>query len=148
MNLWGAPFLIFVALYSALSFSMGFRQLYFKKNPYGLTPLFYLLGGFVWTDTVIFGVFFFLISIVSLLTTNVNLFFLVYSVFWVVRSIGEEIYWFLEQFAVKHRNYPTTLRGVKFFPEDSIWIGYQIFWQCIAVISIIFSVYFFIQVFK
>lgn len=143
MNYLQGAFLIFVALYSVLSFSLGLRQMYFKKNPYGLTPLFYLLGGFVWTDTVIFGLFFFLVSVASLLLSNINLFFLVYSVFWVVRSIGEEIYWFLEQFAVKHRNHPSTLRGVKFFPEDSIWIGYQIFWQCITVMSIISSVYFF-----
>lgn len=143
MNLWQGSVLIIIALYSILSFILGLRQVYFRKNPYGLTPQFYLLGGFVWTDTIVFGLFFLLVSLVSLITHNFILFCLIYSVFWVVRSLGEQIYWFIEQFTHKHRNKPETLLGHKFFPEDSIWITYQIFWQCVSVVSIIASVYFF-----
>lgn len=148
MNYLQTGFLIFVALYSVLCFSWGFRNTYIKKNPFGLTPLFNPLGAFVWADTIMFGVFFFLVSLVSFLLSNINLFFLVYSVFWVIRSLGEQIYWFLEQFTHTHRNKPETLSGHKIFPGESIYIHYQIFWQCITVISIISSVYFFIQVFN
>lgn len=147
MNLWEGALLIFVALYSIFCFSLGFRNTYIKKNPFGLTPLFNPLGAFVWADTIMFGIFFLLVSLVSLLFQDILLFFLVYSVFWVIRSLGEQIYWFLEQFTHTHRNKPETLKGHRFFPGESIWIHYQIFWQCISVISIISSVYFFTQVF-
>ncbi len=145
---WQSSVLIIIALYSLVCFYKGFRSTYYKKNPYGLTPWFNILGAFVWADAAVFGVFFLGAAIVSLVLNSVLIFLLIFSVFWVIRSVGEQIYWFLEQFAVKHRNEPKTLTLHKYFPGDSIWVYYQIFWQCISVIAIISSVYFFVQILK
>lgn len=142
------PFLFLIALYSLSSFFLGVRNTYYKKNPYGLTPQFNLLGAFVWVDAVVFGAFFSIVALVSLIFQSVILFCLVFSVFWVIRSIGEQIYWFLEQFADKHRNKPSTLPMAKYFPGESVYIYTQIYWQCVSVIAIILSVYFFVQIFK
>lgn len=142
MNIQNSVIVLF-GVYSLFGFLLGIKNTHFKKNPYGLTPYFSFLGAFVWVDAVTFGAFFLVSSIVSIILQNFILLLLIYSIFWIVRSIGESVYWLLEQFAEKHKNKPENLKGHKFFPGDSIYIHYQIFWQCICVISITFSVYFF-----
>jgi hypothetical protein len=59
-----------------------------------------------------------------------------------VRSIGETIYWMNQQFVKKESNYYQKLTGYQFFKSDAILFIYQIFWQCISVISIIATIYF------
>jgi len=143
MEIWQGSIIIFVFLYSTLCFLLGVKNTYYKKNPFGLSRGFPILGAFVWTDAVTFGAFFALVSLISFFLQDFVLLCLVYSVFWVIRSIGESIYWFLEQFVDKHRNKPETLKGHKMFPGEAVYVHYQIFWQCVSVISIISSVYFF-----
>ncbi len=143
MEIWQGSIIIFIFLYSTLCFLLGLRNSYSKKNPFGLTRYFSFLGAFVWVDAVTFGAFFALSSLIAFVLQDFTLLLLIYSVFWAVRSIGESIYWFLEQFANPHRNKPETLKGHKIFPGESIYIHYQIFWQCVSVISIIASVYLF-----
>lgn len=135
--------IVLFGVYSLLGFFLGLKNTRFKKNPYGLTPWLNPMGAFVWTDAVTFGAFFFLASVISYILQDFTLLLLIYSVFWVVRSVGESFYWFLEQFAEKHKNKPENLKGHKFFPGESIYIHYQIFWQCVSVVSIIASVYLF-----
>jgi len=148
MEIWQSSIIIFVFLYSTLCFLLGFKNLYFKKNPFGLSRGFSFLGAFVWTDAVTFGAFFALAALLSFVLQEFIFLCLVYSVFWVIRSIGESIYWFLEQFVDKHRNKPETLKGHKMFPGEAVYVHYQIFWQCVSVVSIIASVYFFVELFK
>ena len=88
---------------------------------------------------------FFLVSVFTLLISDFILFCLTFFVFWTVRSIGEQIYWFLEQFATNHRNLEHTLWASRFFPRNSVWIANQIFWQCVSVVAIIASMYFFVK---
>jgi hypothetical protein len=125
-----------------LLFIKGFYESNKKKNAYGLTILLFPFGIFVWGDAVIFGLFWTLSSIATLLLKDWILFLLFISVFWLVRSAGETIYWFNQQFSPIKRNPPETLPLYKFFHNDSIWFIYQISMQCICVISIIFSIYF------
>ena len=134
---------LFVAVYSLTAFIKGYWQTKIKRNPYGLSVWFNPLGSFVWADAVIFGLFFFLVSVLSLLVQDFILLPLVFSVFWTVRSIGESIYWFLEQFADTHKNPEHTLWMSRWFPRNSVWIANQIVNQCITVIGIIASVYLF-----
>ncbi len=143
MEIWQGSVLILVFLYSTLCFLLGWRNCKIRKNPFGLSRGFTILGAFVWIDAVTFGAFFALSALLSFLLQDFILFCLIYSVFWVIRSAGESIYWFLEQFVDKHRNKPETLKGHKMFPGDAVYIHYQIFWQCVTVLSIIASVYFF-----
>lgn len=128
--------------YSLLSLIFGLKN---RKNPFGLSKVFTLTGSFVWVDTVVFGAFFTLVSIICLITEQWVLFWLTFSVFWLVRAVGESFYWFLEQFASKHKNPPKTLWPYRWFKGEEIWIFMQIFWQCIVVVSLISSVYFFVK---
>lgn len=143
------PFqLIFLLLwfgYAMGGFLLGLRQTYYKKNPYGLSFWLNPLGAFVWGDAVIFGIFNMLIVFVAIILKDFILFLLLTSVFWVVRSIGEQMYWFHEQFATNHRNLEHTLRLSKFFPRNSVWIAMQIYWQCVSVVAIVSSVYLFFR---
>ncbi len=132
-------FLIGFFVYSVTSFLFGVRR---RRNPFGLSRFFLPLGSFVWIDTVVFGAFFSLISIICLLTQQFILFWLVFSVFWLIRSIGEQMYWFHEQFTTVHRNHPNSLWPYRWFKGQEVWVVMQIFWQCVAVISLIASFYF------
>ena len=126
-----------------LVFIKGFYESKTKKNAYGLTPYLFFLGIFVWGDAVIFGLFGAISSIVSVLFQNFVLFLLIISIFWIVRSLGETIYWFNQQFSTKMYswNKPENLLFHSVFHNDSIWFVYQIMWQCVTVISVIFSIY-------
>ncbi|HVZ67281.1 MAG TPA: hypothetical protein VG917_03395 [Patescibacteria group bacterium] len=135
---------LFVVLYGSFSFSgflLGLKNCVKKKNPYGLTKPYNLIGSFVWADAIVFGLFWTMVSIASILLSNWLLFLLTQSIFWLIRSIGETIYWFNEQFAVKNRNPVHTLWHSKIFPGSSSYIASQIFWQCIAVITSITSLF-------
>lgn len=109
----------------------------FKETRY-LVPL----GIFVVGDALIIGPFWGIITLVSLYLHSWNFFFLSVSLFWVVRSLGETMYWIHEQFATKHRNDPRNLFGYSLVKNDSIWFLYQIAWQCVTVFSLLASIYF------
>lgn len=143
MNIWQFSIVFFVAVYSLVGFVLGYRQTKIKRNPYGLSMWFNPISSFVWADALIFGAFFFLVSLFCLILQDFILFLLIFSVFWTVRSIGESFYWFHEQFATTHKNPEHTLWMYKWFPRNSVWIANQIFNQCISVIGVISSVFLF-----
>ncbi len=141
---------IFIAFFGILNLLLGlkgFVQCSRKANTYGITWGLFPLGIFVWGDAVIFGPFWAGASIVSLLLKDWLLFLLVFSVFWVVRSLGETIYWFNQQFSGTHRYPPEQLIGHKIFKGklieeyDAIWFVNQIAMQCLTVISLITTIY-------
>jgi hypothetical protein len=137
--------IIIVSLYLFFSltvFVKGLHQSIIKKNPFGTTFPFFWLGVFAWGDGIIIGPFWFLVSLISFLIKDWNLFLLIISTFWMIRSIGETIYWMNQQFVKKESNYYQKLTGYQFFKSDAILFIYQIFWQCISVISIITTIYF------
>jgi hypothetical protein len=139
MNSFTNIFLVGFLVYSIFSFIFGIKK---RKNPFGLSRFFLPLGSFVWIDNVVFGMFFILITLFSLLMQQSIFFWLVFSVFWLVRSIGEQMYWFHEQFAATHRNNPNSLWPYRWFKGQEVWVVMQIFWQCVAVILLISSFYF------
>lgn len=143
MSSLGTVIQIIWGLYSLVALSEGLRQVVGKNNPYGICKKFHFIGAFVYVDAVIFGIFFILVSAVTLFFHDFVLFLLAISVFWTIRSIGEQMYWFMEQFAVHHKNPEHTLWFSKFFKRNSSWIAMQIYWQCISVIAIISTVYLF-----
>jgi len=135
---------VIVFIFGIFSFLIAIKGLYqstAKNNPFGqYFPLFFL-GIFVWGDAVILGLFWSLISLTSVLLKDWILFLLILSLFWVVRSLGEIIYWLNQQFSPIIRNPPKNLMGYKFFRNDSIWFIYQVFWQCVMVVSLITTIY-------
>jgi len=138
---------IFVGLFSLFNLLVFLWSLYQcnKKHnnlqvTYGLLPL----GIFVWADGVVFGLFWFVAGAISLYLSDWILFLLVFSVFWLVRSLGETIYYFNQQFSQIKRIPGRTLPGYKIFKDEyTIWFVYQITAQSITVISIITTVYLF-----
>lgn len=141
-------FLVGFLVYSLLGFVIGFKNTFFRKNPYGHSQIFYLLGAFVWADSLVFGLFFALVSLVCLVLQNFALFVLSFSLFWAIRSIGEQFYWFLEQFSTVHKNPEHTLWVSRIFPRNSSWIALQTFWQCVSVVSIVSTVWAFFTLLK
>ena len=135
-------FLLLSALFNLIVFLKAFHESKDKKNAFGLTPWLNLIGAFVWGDAVVFGLFWAIASLVTWLLNDWLLFLLIAALFWAVRSHGETIYWFNQQFSTLDRNPPKKLIGYSIFHNDAIWFVYQIVWQCVTVISIIFSIYF------
>ncbi len=142
MNIFSNIFLVVFFCYSVVALVLGIRK---KKNPFGLVRWFLPIGVFVWIDAVVFGLFFAVVTLFCLLFQQWSLFLLIFSVFWTVRSIGEQIYWFLEQFAHAHRNAPHTLWPKKWFKGEESWIIMQTTWQSLSVIGVITSVWFFVK---
>lgn len=133
--------ILIYATFAFIGFVKGFSECKNKKNSYGKAHIFNLIGAFVWGDAVVFGLFWALVSMAVLLLNDWVLFLLTLSVFWAVRSLGETIYWFNQQFSKVDRNSPEKFWFYKIFQNDSVWFVYQIYWQCVTVISIILSIY-------
>jgi hypothetical protein len=142
MNNFQQIFVLGFAVINTLIFLKAFHEVKHKQNPFGLTYPLVFIGSFVWGDAVIFGLFWTLASLVTWWLKDWNLFLLIVSLFWVVRSLGETIYWLNQQFSSLNRNPIQALPLIHIFHNDSIWFVYQIIWQCTTVISVIFSIYF------
>jgi hypothetical protein len=142
MNNFQTGILLFIFIISLYATFKGLLEVVKKQNPFGEPHVLFWLGIFVWGDAVVLGLFWFLVSLFCLFTNDWQLFLLIVSVFWVVRSLGEIHYWISQQFSPIIRNPPQTLFGYRWFKNDSIWFIYQLFWQCILIFSIIFTIYF------
>lgn len=141
MNIYQQIFTAVFGIFSLLVFAKGLYQSVRKLNSFGLTPYLGWLGIFVWGDAVVFGLYWFAAAAVSLIFNDWILFLLTVSVFWFVRSLGEMIYWFNQQFSTVMRNPPEKMQGFNLFRRSSIWFIYQIIWQCIMIASIVAIIY-------
>lgn len=141
MQIWQQAVLFVFAFFQLIIAIKGFAECKNKKNAFGLTPWLFPFGIFVWGDALIFGFFWFLAGLVSFLLGDWILFLLIIAVFWLVRSLGETIYWFNQQFSTINRQPPEKLPGYRIVQNDSIWFINQIFVQCITIISFILTLY-------
>ncbi len=147
MNTWQTTLIITFGILNFLIFLWSLYQCKNKGNSYGITWGLFPIGIFVWGDGVIFGLFWAGVSVVNLILSDWILFLLLFSVFWLVRSIGETIFWFNQQFSATHRYPPKQLVGHKIFEGklieeyDAIWFVNQISMQCITVVTIITTIY-------
>lgn len=143
MTSWQRGLILLFALGALILFFKGYYESKHKKNAYGLVRVLLPWGIIAWGDAVIFGPFWFIVSVVALILNDWYLFLLVVSIFWVIRSLGETIYWFNQQFSkIRAGNEPEKLPWHSIFHNDSVWYIHQIVWQCATVISIIASIYF------
>lgn len=133
--------LIALFVYSLLAFYLSFREVK-KGNTHGTCFLFFPLGAFVWADAVILSLFWILVSVSFYFYSDFYLFLITVSVFWFIRSIGETIYWFLEQFTEKHHNPPKQFFHYALFKNESVWFVNQLYWQILSVVSGILSLIF------
>ncbi len=144
MNFDQSMFVILFSFFNLFVFLWSLYQCNKYRNNLGITYIFLPLGIFVWADGVVFGLFWFFAGMISLYLSDWILFLLTFSVFWLVRSLGETIYYFNQQFSTVKRMPGKELPGYKIFNDEyTIWFVYQIVAQSITVISIITSVYLF-----
>lgn len=127
--------------FACISFTTFLYSLHKVKNKKGAftrvpQPLVFM-GSFVWADHVVFALFWTISAIICLLLHDYLLFALIFSVFWLVRSVGESMYWFLQQFSQINRNPPENFKIHKIFHNNSVWFVHQIYWQVITVTTII-----------
>lgn len=141
MELWQKILISTYAGFSLIIFFISIYESVKKKNNYRLTPLLFFMGIFVCGDGIIFGFFWFLVSLISLKINSWIFFLLIISVFWLVRSWGESTYWIQQQFSTINRNPPEKLFGYRFFKNNSIWFIYQTLWQVITIVSILVTIY-------
>lgn len=142
MELWQQIIVIVYGLLALWAFITSFKACYKQKRSFEDTPLFgFLFTGFVQADNVVFGLFWVIISGISLLIQDWIFFLLILSFFFLVRSVGETMYWFLQQFHPRDGNSPQKFWYYKFFHNDSVWFVNQIYWQCVTVITLFTSIY-------
>lgn len=134
--------LLIFGLLNLIVFIKSWREVLIKQNPFGLTRWLSWLGIFVWGDAVVIAPFWIISALLSLFLRDWILFWLIVSIFWSVRSLGEVIYWLNEQFAAKKRNPPHTLPGYLLVKSEAIWFIFQIYWQCVMVVSIVSAIFF------
>ncbi len=141
MEIWQRLIVILFGLFSIIVFLKGVNESLKKNNSYaGTIPLLWM-GIFVWGDAVVYGAFWALCCFTVLLLNDWLLFLLLFSVYWTVRSLGETIFWFNQQFTPMKLYHAPKLPGYKFFNNESIYFIYQIFCQCITVVSLITTIY-------
>jgi hypothetical protein len=143
MEKWQHDFVFIYSIWAMIFSLKGLYESAVKKNPYGQqTYWINLYGAFVWGDMVVLGLFWFLGGMIIWYLNDWNLFLLTLSIFWLIRSLGETLYWFLVQFSQKVTDPPERFYLSKFFPGNSIWFIHQLFWQCISVTTLILTIYF------
>jgi hypothetical protein len=106
------------------------------------------LGAFVWEDLLVFSLLNILATIITLFFRDVRIFYLFFLMFWVVRSLGETIYWMLQQFLEPnkppHNEYHRFDKLKKAFGNleyQSFFILLQVMYQAITVIALVLIVY-------
>jgi hypothetical protein len=142
MEIWQKYIIIIYAIFAFTGSIKGFVESrkgrsYFKPK----WGVYNLIGAFVWGDVLVFGIFWALASLASYFMNDWILFLLFISIFWLIRAWGETVYWLNQQFSSVVRVKPSDLWFYKYFKNDSVWFVYQIFWQCIMVISAVASIY-------
>lgn len=143
MQNWQQILILIYALLAFFSAILGYKKCRFEKNNLGIVGFFTIYGAFVWADVVVFGIFWFLFSLVTIFLGDWVLFLLGLSLFWLVRSIGETIYWFNQQFSTIQRYRASDFPFLaKIFHNDyTVYFVLQICMQCVTVVSAILSIY-------
>ncbi len=142
MNIFLQLSVLFFGVFSFFTFIKAIRECKDNDNAFGRPyRLCEIYGSFVWADHVVFGFFWVIISGIVLLLQDFLLFLLIASVFWLVRSIGETIYWFLQQFHPRKGNDPKKFIFYPIFKNDSVWFINQIAWQCVTVLTFMTTLY-------
>lgn len=113
----------------------SYDRVVIKRNPFGLTRWLFPLGIFVWGDGLLISIFWLLLSVAAFMLQDAWFWFCAISLFWLVRSLGEVVYWLLQQFMRPDTNHPGSLWGNGLYQGESIWFAYQVAWQCAAVVS-------------
>lgn len=121
--------------------AIGFAVAGFVKSrtgkAYGKFWLLNIIGAFVWGDAIIFGPFWAVASVIVIWMQSWWLFEIIFLCFWLVRSVGETIYWLNQQFSSVIREKPEKMLLHRFVKSNAVWFLMQIWWQCISVATLV-----------
>jgi len=102
-----------------------------------------LIGAFVWEDLLVFSAAFFIGTVLTLLVHDIRVGLLLLAAFWAVRSAGEALYFFLQQFHVPtHSPHAISHHFVLFrrlfgnVHDQKCFIFMQITWQVVLTAAI------------
>lgn len=132
--LW-TPFITLHFLYAMLTFIAGYVKTIKNRNPYGHAFWFLPLGVFVWGDALVFGLFWMIATAGIWLWGSWQVLAFIYSLFWLIRSLGEVQYWLLVQFSSVKREPAENHVLFPLIKSDAVWFMHQVIWQCVAVLS-------------
>lgn len=141
MEIWQNILIISYTIISALLFVKSLHECYFRKKAYANFYPLVVIGGFVWGDGVVFGSFWTVISLFCFILKDWILFLFIFSLFWLVRSIGEAIFWLNQQFMPMKRYKPEDFPLFFLFHDESVYFVNQIIFQCLTVVSLIASIF-------
>lgn len=119
---------------AAISF---FRIRRGKKVAEFIYGLGFPIGAFVWEDMFVFSIYGLIASLITTWMGQWKYGVLFFLVFWLVRSIGETLYFFLEQF-IEPKHYPHYL-------DEHFWLVRAIFGnisyqQCLIIMQVTFQI--------
>lgn len=104
----------------------------------------FLIGAFIWVDVLIFSLYGCIASAITYFIGEPKIGLLFFIVFWIVRSAGETLYFFLQQFhQPQHHPHNIDEHFIllrKVFPNlntQQCYIFMQITWQCILMFSVV-----------
>ena len=112
----------------------------------------YPLGAFIWEDLLVFSFYNILASVIILILKDLRYILVFPLFFWLIRSLGETLYWFLLQFnqpaIYPHSEYDWDKGGwVKYLfgdlSDQKYFIIYQIGWQVVSVMCLVGLTYVF-----
>ena len=102
------------------------------------------LGAFVWEDLLVFGLLHAVLALLGYALGNPTFWLICFLIFWIIRSLGETLYFFLEQFIVPQHhphmitNHFTALRKIfGNISDQKCFIIMQVTMQIITVTSVI-----------
>jgi len=141
MLIWQKLIILIYCLFSLGVFLKSLYECAWKRNNYQDVLLLWAVGGFVWADGVVYGLFWFLTSLVCLVLGNWALFLLTVSVYWAVRTAGESFFFFNMQFQPLEKYPPKYFALYKHFHNESVYFAFQVTWHCVTAICIVLSIY-------
>lgn len=140
-----------IFIFSFLAF-FSFRKIKNSKSTFGfIYPWAWPLGAFVWEDLFVFSILGVSTSLLVYILNDIRIGYIGFLIFWIVRSLGESIYFFLQQF-FQSTEYPHTIEEHfkvmrKFFGDISdqkCYILLQVFHQSVIVLCSILLVLLFL----
>lgn len=142
--------LLFWIVINALLLIISFVNVYHSGEQVTFITWAYPFGAFVWEDLFIFSFYNIIASVVILFIKDFRYIFVFILSFWLVRAIGETLYWFLQQFnqpaEYPHSQYDWNSGGwTKLIfgnlSDQKYFIIYQIGWQVVTVFCIVGLIY-------
>jgi hypothetical protein len=103
------------------------------------------IGSFVWEDLFVFSLYGLFATLITLISQQLRLGLLFLIIFWLVRSVGETFYFFLQQF-IQPQHAPHYLDDLHFkvlrwffgpLNKQQCYILLQIFFQVITMVALV-----------